>query len=386
MNGTIQFVRLGEFTLTATQSFQVLSAQSRNGQFSTVIGNTFGGGVELQPTYLASSVNVVGVENTPPRILDAVMDGARKVTVNFSKAMDQTTFAATDIVLRNPANAVVNVSRPTWTSPNQATIELTDAILTNGAYQLTLGPDIRDTLGNQLDQDNDKLVGEPTDDKFTKTFTVGLGDLFISSLAVSALTAVPGQTLQATWTTNNTTGSTINSILTEQVFLSDDAVIGNDRLIGTFTYDTTVSIANRSVSFTIPTTGVGSGKSVYLIAQVDATSAIAESNEANNALMLLTPIEVAQQLSFSLPTNAIREDATAPIRAVIARSGSTTTPLTVQLNQQHAWRAYSASVRNDPHRPIVHSRRTAVSSRWPGRWSQSSSNRSYSSRLLSIHD
>ena len=331
LNGTIQFVRVGEFTPTAAQSLQVLSAQSRNGQFSTVTGNTFGGGVELQPTYLASSVNVVGVENTPPRILDAILDGVRKITVNFSKAMDQTTFAATDIVLRNPANAVVSVSRPTWTSPNQAAFELTDAILTNGAYQLVLGPDIRDTLGNQLDQDSDKLVGELTDDQFAKTFTLAIGDLFISNLALSALTATPGQTLQATWQTNNTTGSTINSVLTEQVFLSDDAVIGNDRLIGTFNYDTIASVANRSVSFTIPTTGIGSGKNVYLIARVDTTNVIAESNESNNASLLVTPIVVAQQLSFSLPTNEIREDASAPIRAILSRTGDTALPLTVTL-------------------------------------------------------
>jgi hypothetical protein len=285
----------------------------------------------MQPSYFAKSVNIVAVDDSGPFVTSAALTDARQITINFNEAMDQTTFAATDILVRNPTGNAVNVSQPTWTSSTQATFNLTDPILANGIYSLTVGPDILDLVGNKLDQDRDGIVGEPIEDQFTTTLTLALGDLFVSDLAASSLVAAPGQSLQATWKTHNTTGSTINSVLTEQVYLSDDAVLGNDRLIGTFTFNSTAEVADREVTFIIPTAGMGSGSNVYLITRIDTAGSIAESDETNNALLLATPIVVSQQLSFSLPSNSIREDASAPIRAILSRSGGTAQPLTVAI-------------------------------------------------------
>ncbi|MCC5806719.1 MAG: carboxypeptidase regulatory-like domain-containing protein [Opitutales bacterium] len=147
--------------------------------------------------------------------------------------------------------------------------------------------------------------------------------------------ALPGETVEVSWTTTNTGDAPAAGPWTEQVFLSTDSTIGNDRFLASFSYEGSLApdeSAVRTETVTIPLFGLASDGSLGVVVKVDTGNAVVESNTANNAAIAVEAIEVPRVLRLTLPVASIPESAADPVvRATLTRSGSTASPLTVAL-------------------------------------------------------
>jgi hypothetical protein len=98
------------------------------------------------------------------------------ITLTFNVPMNPDTFdAASDIVsFTDPDGTDVTslVTGATWSGGDTVlTLELTPPSLI-GSYQLVIGPQIEDALGNLMDQDEDGTNGEGVEDRYTFNFEV----------------------------------------------------------------------------------------------------------------------------------------------------------------------------------------------------------------------
>jgi hypothetical protein len=98
------------------------------------------------------------------------------LTLTFNVPMNPVTFdVASDIVsFTDPDGTDVSslITGSSWSSGNTVlTLELTPPTLI-GSYQLVIGPQIEDALGNLMDQDEDGTNGEGVEDRYTFNFEV----------------------------------------------------------------------------------------------------------------------------------------------------------------------------------------------------------------------
>ena len=111
------------------------------------------------------------IEQTPEGLTDEDVSNLR---VTFSERIDPATFTLGDIVsFTGPSGGITasglsvvpgtNNRQFDITFPNQSEI---------GYYTLVIGPDIRDTSGDPMDQDRDQVPGENPDDTFAATFRI----------------------------------------------------------------------------------------------------------------------------------------------------------------------------------------------------------------------
>ena len=110
----------------------------------------------------AGGPRVIG--HSPTQVASSA-NGLNTITVSFDKAIDPATFSGTDVVLKDPQGIVVEpvIVSPVSGSGNQQ-FALTFANRTvRGTYRLTVGPELRDSLGNAMNQDGDISNGEPSD-------------------------------------------------------------------------------------------------------------------------------------------------------------------------------------------------------------------------------
>lgn len=151
-------------------------------------GHLFAGTWQLRITDLASQdtgvISAVRLRVAPiPDTQGARVTGVqwsdssstlRRITVNFSEAIDPTSFTPSDVVLTGPtgnAISVSGVSVVSGTNSTQFNISFPDQTAP-GTYRVVLGPAILDAAGNPMDQDGDGVSGEPTADQFTATATL----------------------------------------------------------------------------------------------------------------------------------------------------------------------------------------------------------------------
>jgi hypothetical protein len=96
------------------------------------------------------------------------------VRVIFDEQMDPTTFDPSDIdSFTGPGGsiAVTAVTPVSGTNNTQFDISFAQQI-TLGHYTMVMGPDIRDTMGRQMDQNGNGIPGEIPDDEYTARFTL----------------------------------------------------------------------------------------------------------------------------------------------------------------------------------------------------------------------
>lgn len=119
-------------------------------------------------------------------ITNAVFGGTgsaiNQVRLTFSKAIDAATFSAGDVKLMAPNGSAVKVSSVkavAGTGNTQFDVTFT-APSAPGTYKLTVGPDVRDAAGNQMDQDKDGRNGLPGD-KFITSTVLSSTETFVST-------------------------------------------------------------------------------------------------------------------------------------------------------------------------------------------------------------
>ena len=119
-----------------------------------------------------------GSDTTGPSVTSAQFLGSNggfnKLRLTFSEAINASTFTAADIAnFTRDGQAISGVSYtilPVSGTNNQFDITFTNQTAV-GSYALTIGPDVRDVAGNQMNQNGNKINGE-TGDRFTATGTM----------------------------------------------------------------------------------------------------------------------------------------------------------------------------------------------------------------------
>jgi len=94
--------------------------------------------------------------------------------VVFSSPINASTFTADDVVVTGPSGQRIPVTRITpMAGTNNTRFDVAFASQTQvGTYTMTIGPDVRDMSGRQMDQNRNGTAGQSTD-KFTLTGSIG---------------------------------------------------------------------------------------------------------------------------------------------------------------------------------------------------------------------
>lgn len=128
------------------------------------------------------AVEILGATPTepipPPVVTNEFVSGSSEdpkssLWIEFSNPMDQTTFNLDDDVnsFSGPSGSITP-SGFEWVGDTTLRIDFPEQSV-DGTYTLNLGPDIQDTLGNALNQDLDNTPGEPGEDSYDASFTIG---------------------------------------------------------------------------------------------------------------------------------------------------------------------------------------------------------------------
>jgi subtilisin family serine protease/subtilisin-like proprotein convertase family protein len=148
--------------LHSTDSLSSLSGKTAHGRLdvAAAIAYTFG-----TPTKDATGASITNA------VFSGSDAGINQVRLTFSEAINAATFSTGDVKLTGPSgNAIAASSVKAVAGSGNTQFEVTFATQsTPGTYKLTVGPDIRDAAGNQMDQDKDGRNGLPADKFITST-------------------------------------------------------------------------------------------------------------------------------------------------------------------------------------------------------------------------
>ncbi len=160
--GTYQFTAptLADGTYTDTATFK--TATAGNGPGST--------------TY---TIDTDGPHVTAMSPTGTVGTSVSQVTVTFSEPVDLSTFTPSAITLTGPAGT--DRREPAAAGLGQhLRHQLPAARRRRARYTLTIAPSVSDLAGNEMDQNQNGVNGEP-DDSFTGSFTIALPDLAVTA-------------------------------------------------------------------------------------------------------------------------------------------------------------------------------------------------------------
>lgn len=117
-------------------------------------------------------------------------------------------------------------------------------------------------------------------------------DLAITNVATMTTNAVLGQQITLTWTAKNNGPAQVSGNWQDQVFLSDDTQVGNDRYLGTFSFNDALAVGAsvvRTGTVSLPADGAGNK---YLVVVTNAGQDIYELNRTNNGLVAAQQIQI----------------------------------------------------------------------------------------------
>jgi subtilase family serine protease len=166
--------------------------------------------------------------------------------------------------------------------------------------------------------------GETNESNNIKAVPISLSapDLLVSSITATAAqtTVVSGQPVELVWTIKNQGAAEANGTWTDNIYLSDDSNIGNDRFIGSFDFTGKVAAGQsieRRQTITLPIDIATSNYRFVVI--TDSGSRIPEgiNNEANNTAIDDQPIQISKFNSFP---NLVVTGVTPPATAVSGQS------------------------------------------------------------------
>jgi PKD repeat protein len=116
--------------------------------------------------------------NAGPRIIASTPTGTlaaplSNVRVTFDSGIDASSFTASDVRLLDPQGNAVAISSVTPVVGSTTQFNINFPVQgPAGTYNLAVGPDVRDTSGNPMDQNANNLAGESPGDVFTTSITL----------------------------------------------------------------------------------------------------------------------------------------------------------------------------------------------------------------------
>jgi hypothetical protein len=116
------------------------------------------------------------IEITPTEVRNATFD---HLDITFSEAVNSQTFTPSDVTITGLAGPI-DVSSVELLDGNQYRIGFSP-LSERGTYVVNVGPEIADLTGNLMDQNNDGINGNPTNDVYTKSVAYVSADVILSS-------------------------------------------------------------------------------------------------------------------------------------------------------------------------------------------------------------
>jgi subtilase family serine protease len=214
---------------------------------------------------------------------DAALDGwSDRVWLSTDTALDP---SVDKLLLTQPAATVPLAGGATYTQTATVTLPL-DASLTDGSYFLIVQAD---GLGQQPETNEGN--------NFHSSPAVALTLNAVPDLVVQDITApeqgVLGQAVPVSWTDANQGNGAATGPWVDKVYLSLDPTLGDDQLVGTFTYNDTIEAGKSTVRNEQVTLPAGSAGDRYLIVQTDTGDQVFEgTNEHNNVTVAGQPIHI----------------------------------------------------------------------------------------------
>ncbi len=136
---------------------------------------------------------------TNPQLGSSLPNQTRSVRVTFNEPMNPTTFTPSAVQLVGPSGPVTITGVTPVVGSNNTQFDIAFAPLTvTGPYHLTVGPHVRDTFGNEMDQNQNLIPGEDPGDQFTATLGVQ-GPRIISQSLSGGLAPQSVSTLRVTF-------------------------------------------------------------------------------------------------------------------------------------------------------------------------------------------
>ncbi|MEZ6190658.1 MAG: CARDB domain-containing protein [Phycisphaerales bacterium] len=209
------------------------------------------------------------------------------ITLTFDEPIDSDTVSIQDVTAftgpggTNLLAAIQSVSA----SGDKITVTFTNQ-LALGIYTLTIGPNITDSVGQVMDQNDNGTGGEVTD-SFTATLSIQSPNLTIESV-VPGPDAEFGSTLELTYTVrNNGTDDAVEGWI-DRIYLSTDGTIGSgDRLL--LEVDATTespllagAAYTRTVTLNLPLTASLLAGDYQILVRTDALNTQPEDSELDN--------------------------------------------------------------------------------------------------------
>ncbi len=240
LNGTVQLFRKNYFTPSKDVSFEVLTFSSRTEDTPSYAGLKFSNVAELYP------------DLTPTTLIFTVgfSSGARVVALNpgdnspksgsspffdvvFNQTMNSSTFTTGDLVVVDPKGKTI--SAKSVVSLNNANdtfrVYLNQEDYLEGTYRVTVGPDVRNRLGNLMNQNNNQINGEASD-IFVGDVTLHFPDLAISiPNDFPPLTTELGMPFDVSWVVTNKGQVSVLGTWTDKIYLSRENRLTSDSLL-----------------------------------------------------------------------------------------------------------------------------------------------------------
>ncbi|WP_158222635.1 CARDB domain-containing protein [Rhodopirellula sp. MGV] len=310
-DGTVRTVKSGGFEPEFGDSFRVITFDSKTGT-PAYEGLDFGSQI-LTPELTANALEFVAGFSSGPAIESIdVSDSAVNadgpfLVLNFNEAIDQSSLTTDDIILTGPGDIAVAIDSIEPFDPQPDQTSFTSFIVrpnrddyVDGQYELVIGPNVLDVVGNPMNQDGDQTNGEPLDDQFATTLQWALPDLALSggSLNLGQTAYQFGTQIDVAYQLGNAgTGTAGGSDWTDRIYLSHDQTLdGDDLSIGEL-LQTDVLTSGQQLSsdltVTLPLDVSLQSGTYYLLLSLDDDQQISESDETNvvssSAIELLFP-------------------------------------------------------------------------------------------------
>ena len=278
-----------------------------------------------------NTVDELLIDATGPQIslmtpVGIIHQAVESIQLTFDEEIAENSFTTDDIVLTGPELDSISVTL-VRNSATQYSLSF-DTQHRNGEYQLQVGPGVEDLLGNDMTRNAGGV--------FTGSFEITLPDLYVGDVQCP-LVAEPGTEINLEWTVLNQGTQDASGAWQTQIYLSDDAVIGDDQLLTTIESSGTVPAANatglaQSTSIQLPYLDLSGEFWLVVALQTNDEGQVFDANVDNNAALAEQALFVPIVLALDIKETTIKEDRTEPVRVILSRTGKTTDGLEVTLS------------------------------------------------------
>ncbi len=216
--------QLGTYTLVVGPDIVGLDGraldQDRDGTPGEAGADTYTGTFKIK--------DIHGPRVTRRSLPDRVPLPVSEMTIDFNEPIKASTFTVADVIINGPHGPVVPTGIST-VSPTSFRIRW-DALVEEGTYDFTIGPNITDQSSNPMNQDGDLANGD-TEDAYTGAFTVVPTEMIISGYVFYS--DYPVHARVQVWEQNGGAQDAVPGA-------TDDVLIceGSTRDDGTFRFDT----------------------------------------------------------------------------------------------------------------------------------------------------